>query len=216
MAIDILTWIFAGGFAACAITVVYLIIAYIYPMFTSPGKYFMRAKKEKKPIVILDTGKYFRFVVGDDKIGEEKNQVIRKGTDVVKIPNVGGLKYAEGNVLMGIGEDFRSMITNVAIMDLMGELNRKGWDADLINSLLKDLISNLKIDLGYVDGIENLREQLEEDTAQINARYDAAIEREKAPVNPPVPKATGDPGLTPKEKEEDNGEGPGETDLEED
>lgn len=184
MALDILTWIFAGGFAACAIIVVYLILGIIWPVYTSPGKYFMRAKKGRKPIIITDTGKYFRFVVGDEKIGQEKNQVIRCGTDMIKIPNVGGLKYSEGNVLMGVAEDFRAMVTNVAVIDLMEAINRKGWDMDKVNELLTELTTNLKIDLGYVDGGEKIREKYEEDIAVINSHYDAAVERIKAPVNP--------------------------------
>lgn len=184
MAIDILTWVFAGGFAAVAIAFVYVIVAFIVPMRSTPAKHFVKAKREKRHVIILDAGKHFRFVVGDDKVGQEKNQVIRTGEDMIKVPNVGGLKYTEGNILMGIGEDFRNMITNTAIMDLMEALNRKGWDTEKVEALLTDLAANLKIDLGYVNGGEKIREQYEEDVAQINAQYDAAVERLQAGVNP--------------------------------
>lgn len=208
MAIDILTWIFAGSFAACAILVVYFIMAFIKPILTSPGKYFVKAKKERKPVIIADAGKYFRFIVGDEKVGEEKNQVIRQGTDMIKIPNSGGMKYAEGGVLMGVAEDFRSMVANVAIMDLFQELNRKGWDAEKINNLLTELAINLKIDLGYVDGGERIRERYEEDIAKINAHYDAAVKRlQPENVNPELP---GDPlesGDNPDEDSEEDDDG---------
>lgn len=184
MALDILTWIFAGGFAMCAILVVWLILGYIWPLRNSPGKYFVKAKKERKPIIIADTGKFFRFIVGDEKVGEEKNQVIRQGMDLIKIANTGGLKYAEGNVLMGVAEDFRSLVVNVGIMDLMEAINRKGWDMDKVNELLTELTKNIKIDLGYVDGGQEIREEYEKDIAEINAHYDAAIQQLQREVNP--------------------------------
>lgn len=184
MAIDLLTWTFAGAFAACAIAVVYLVMAYIRPIMTSPGKYFVKAKKDRKPLVIADSGKFFRFILGDDKIGQERNQVITNGvTDMIKIPPTGGMKFAEGGILMGIADDFRSTVVNVAILNLMQEINRKGWDMDKVNQLLTDLTNNLKIDLGYVDGGETIRERYERDIAQINAHYDAAIKRVRK-VNP--------------------------------
>lgn len=177
MALDILVWIFAAAFSVVAIILVYFIIAWIVPLRNSPGKYFLKAKREKKPIIISDVGKHFRFIVGDEKVGEEKNQVIRHGTDMIKVPNIGGLKYAEGNVLMGVAEDFRAMVTNVAIIDLMEALNRKGWDQAQVDKLLRDLTTNLKIDLGFVNGGEKIREKFDEDIKTINAHYDAAIER---------------------------------------
>ena len=203
MALDILTWIFAGAFAACAVMVVWLIMGFIWPMKTSPAKYFVKAKKERKPLVVVDTGKFFRFVVGDEKIGQEKNQVIRQGLDLIKVPNVGGMKYAEGNVLMGVAEDFRSMVTNVAIMDLMQDINRRGWDTAKVNNLLEELTTNLKIDLGYVDGGEKIREQYSEDVATINAHYDTAIERLQAEVNPKDPGDPQEPGDNSGEAEDE-------------
>lgn len=204
MALDILVWVFAGAFAACAIIVVYLIFAFIMPIKNSPGKYFVKAKRERKPIIIADTGKFFRFIVGDEKIGEEKNQVIRQGTDMIKIPNIGGLKYAEGNVLMGVAEDFRAMVTNVAITDLLQYINTNGWDTEKVNKMITELTTNLKIDLGYINGGEEARKQYEEDIAMINSQFDEAIKNlKKQEVNPDdqeIPLVDGD---NPEEAEDE-------------
>jgi hypothetical protein len=168
--VEIITWAFAGAFAASAIVVVYLIMQYIRPMAASPGKYFVKAKREKKPIFILDDGPIYRIVIGTDK--QSKNtEILRAGEekDVIK-KGPGSLKYCEG-VLMGIGENFRSFLANIAILDLMEIINEKEWTFDDIKLRLDKLVDVLKQDMGLTDEFKELRLKYEKEIEAIDMTF---------------------------------------------
>lgn len=171
-------WIFivAGLVAAFVIIFVWMIYHFIWPMRNSFARHIVKAKRENKPVLFLDGGKFFRCIVPETKVGDEKAQIYRSGQDVIKAGSVGGMKYCEG-VLMGVGEEFRSLIANVAIIDLMDMLKKKDWDSEEVNRLLKKLSEDLRIELGYVDGGKILQERYKDRVAEINSRYDHAIAR---------------------------------------
>lgn len=171
-------WIFivAGVIAVFVIIFVWMIYHFIWPMRNSFARHIVKAKREGKPVLFLDGGKFFRCLIPDTKVGDEKAQIYRAGQDVIKAGSVGGMKYCEG-VLMGVGEEFRSLIANVAVIDLMDMLKRKDWDGDEVNKLLKKLSEDLRIELGYVDGGKILQDRYSEKLNEINARYDHAIAR---------------------------------------
>ena len=157
-----------------AIVVVYLIVKYISPMQSSCAKHFVKAKRENKPIVILDAGKYYKVIVGDKKVdADDSIQIIRgeKGRDFVKTGNVGGMKYC-GGILMGIGEDFRSLVANLAVIDLMEMIEKKKWDSEEVKRRLDEISHGLKRDLGYIDDAKVINERFKETVTAINAEYD--------------------------------------------
>ena len=172
-------WMFIATLCAMAIVVVFLIVKYISPMMNSPAKHFVKARRENKPLVILDAGKYWKFIVGDKKVTEDDSgQTIKgeKGKDFVKTGNVGGMKYGEG-VLMGVGEDFRSLVANISVIDLMEMIEKKGWDTEEVKARLERISEGLKKDLGYVDDAKLVNEKFKRQIGGINAEYDSKIEQ---------------------------------------
>lgn len=168
MALNIWIWVTAGLTAAFSIVFVWMILYFLVPMKNSPGRHFVKAKREKKPIVFLDAGKYWKCVIGKDKVGEEKAQVIRSGQNIIKGSQ--GLKYCEG-VMVGVAEDFRSLLVNIGIIDLMEIINKKGWDPKAVQERLTEIADNLKKDLGFTDEIKKLDDELKEDIKAINVKY---------------------------------------------
>jgi len=177
MATDIFMWTTFGSVAGFSIFTVYLIMHFISPIRNSPAKYFVKAKRENRPLVILDAGKYWKFVVGDKKSGEEKAEIIRdyRGTDIVKSGNIGGMKYGEG-VLMGVGEDFRALVGNLGCIDLMEMIESKGWDTEEVKKKLETIEDNLKKDLGYKDEVKEMQDAYIKRRAEIAASYNSRIE----------------------------------------
>lgn len=169
--VDVLVWGLAGGVAAEAILIVFLIVQYIKPMAASPGKYFVKAKREKKPIFILDDGPIYRITIGTDK--QTKNtEILRSGEekDIIK-KGPGSLKYCEG-VLMGVGENFRSFLANVAILDLMEIINEKEWNLSEVKERLDKIVDVIKKETGLTDEFKELRLRHEKDLEMIGASYD--------------------------------------------
>jgi len=183
-----LVWILAIMIAAFSIVIVWIIMYFLLPMKNSPARHIVKAKRERKPAFFLDDGKFFRCVVGDHQVGEEKAQVFRHGQDIVKGGE--GMKYCEG-VLMGIGEDFRSLTVNVGIIDLMELIETKGWDADEVKSKLEKLADKLKEDLGLKDELKDVNEKYAKERAEVNAEYDnrrnTLIEQHEVPEAPEPP-----------------------------
>ena len=170
---DWITWALAGGMAAVSVALVVIILMFVKPMRDSPARHIVKAKREGKPVVFLDCGSYFSCNVGEDKSTKavgEKAEMIRVGQGFVrKTPK--GMKYCEG-VLMGFGEDFRAMVANVAIMDLIDMIEKKGWDVEEVNHKLTVLVENLKKDLNLSDAHGELRKQHNERLKKINDDYE--------------------------------------------
>lgn len=163
--IGIWPFITAAVVAIFSIALVWILLAIVVPARNSPAKYFIRAKRDKKPVFFLDAGKYFRCVVGRDKVGTGAAEVhkIENGPDIIKGGQ--GLKYCEG-ILMGVAEDFRSLCTNIGIIDLMEMITAKNWNPEEVTKRLEEISEKLKGDLGIKDEIKELDDlhaaQLEE------------------------------------------------------
>lgn len=168
MALNIWIWVTAIVVAMFSIVFVWMIMYFLIPMKNSPARHFVKAKRDKKPIVLLDAGKYWRCVIGKDKVGEEKAQIIRSGQDVIKGSQ--GLKFCEG-VMLGVAEDFRSLLVNIGIIDLMEMINKKGWNQKDVQERLTTIADNIKKDLGFTDEIQELDNNLKEDIKEINVKY---------------------------------------------
>ena len=169
---DWITWVLAGGFAAVVVALVVVIIMFVNPVRNSPARHIVKAKREGKPVMWLDCGAFFSCVVGEDKniksVGEKADMVRVSNGFVRKTPKA--LKYCEG-VLMGFGEDFRSMVANVAIMELIEAITRKGWSDEEINIKLLAVIDKLKKDLSLGDARGELTKQHEKRLRDIDDSF---------------------------------------------
>jgi len=190
-----LVWVLAIMIAAFSIVIVWIIMYFLLPMKNSPARHVVKAKRDRKPVFFLDDGKFFRCIVGDHPVGEEKAQVFRHGQDIVKGGE--GMKYCEG-VLMGIGEDFRSLTVNVGIIDLMEMIETKGWDAAEVKEKLEKLAEQLKSDLGLRDELKDAKAKHQKDQEEINADFDSR--RAELIEEHTVPPA--DPETAPEEEDE--------------
>ena len=167
-ALNPLVWVVAIMVAVFSILFVFMLVWFIIPARGSPAKHFIKGKREKKPVFFLDAGKFFKCVVGDQKVGKEKAQVWRNGQDIIKGGQ--GMKFCE-SVLMGVGEDFRSLTVNVGIVDLMELIEAKGWNAEEVKTKLKSLEDQLKKDLGLTDELKALKEKYT--TEQVHLMFEA-------------------------------------------
>jgi hypothetical protein len=165
---NIWIWVTAGVVSAFSIVFVWMIFYFLVPMKNSPARHFVKAKRDKKPIFLLDAGKIWRCVVGDQKIGSEKAQIFRHGQDIIKGDQ--GLKYCEG-VMIGVAEDFRSLLVNVGIVDLMDMINKKDWEPSEIQERLNKIAENLKKDLGFTDEFQALEADYNRDIKAINDKF---------------------------------------------
>lgn len=110
-------WIFlVGGIVATfSIVIVVLMMIFIKPALDSPARFFIEGKRKKKPVCALDCGSHWSFVVGD----LVENFVRDKYGNIITVtPN--SLKYGRG-VLFGAGEDFRSMLANASVVEIIGK-----------------------------------------------------------------------------------------------
>jgi hypothetical protein len=174
--LDVWFWTTIISVAGFSIILVWLIMHFIMPMKNSFARHIVKARRENRPVVFADAGKYFKTIIGEKKTGTEEAQIIRDGINIVKAGNVGGMKYCEG-VLMGIAEDFRSLVANVAILDLMEMIDAKGWEPEEVKARLTNLEEYLKKDLGFTDDVKEIKEQHVRAAAAINARYNAEAEK---------------------------------------
>jgi hypothetical protein len=170
---DWITWVLAAGFAAVVVALVVVIITFVNPVRNSPARHIVKAKREGKPVMWLDCGAFFSCVIGEDK----NNKSVGEKADMIRTSNGGfvrktpkALKYCEG-VLMGFGEDFRSMVANVAIMELIEAITRKEWSDEEINKKLLAVIDKLKSDLNMGDARGELTKQYEKRIRDIDDDY---------------------------------------------
>ena len=168
-----LVWVLAIMTAAFVIMFVWIILHFIWPMATSPGKHFVKARRDKKPVFILDDGPIYRIVIGHDK-AEKNSEILRagEGSDVIR-KGPGSLKYCEG-VLMGVGENFRSFLANLAIIDLIEIMNEKGWNVEEVKTRIEKLQDHLKKDLGLTDKFDDLKKEKAEAIDKLEKKLEAA------------------------------------------
>ncbi|MCX6817727.1 MAG: hypothetical protein NTU57_02625 [Candidatus Aenigmarchaeota archaeon] len=174
--INIWMWITFIVVAVFSVLFVIVIMYFILPMRSSPAKHFVKAKRENRPVFFLDAGKYFRCVVGKDKNNEGPADIYRsaKGRDYIK--GGLGLKYCEG-VLVGVAEDFRSLTTNIGVIDLMEMIVAKKWDPEEAKKKLDEISKHLKEDLGIKDEFMDLDEKNKAALKEVTEKFDALREK---------------------------------------
>lgn len=130
----ILFFIFMGVIGALAVVIVIIILVYILPMKNSPAKFFLKAKKEKKPVIFLDNGSH--FVVTTAKLVDENAAIDEQGNAIIVSPD--SLKYCLG-VLMGVGENYRSILTNAVTADFVGYAVKNKFDSKKLSEYIKNI-----------------------------------------------------------------------------
>lgn len=112
---EVIAIAFFASVAIFSIVIALLLMLFVMPTIKSPGHLFIKAKKRKAPVVFLDNGSHWIGAVGQ---GPVKEGFIRDdyGNVITVSPN--SLKYCQG-VMIGVGENHRSMIVNPAIVSLI-------------------------------------------------------------------------------------------------
>lgn len=112
--------------------------------------------------------------------------------------------------MMGVGEDFRALVGNLACIDLMEMIEAKGWDTEEVKRKLERIEDNLKRDLGYKDEVKEMQDEYIKKRAGIAAGYNTRIEGiiKSLQVAAPLPRLARpaqQPALQP-EADEDEGD----------
>lgn len=121
--------------AGFSIVIVLIILLYIQPVRNSPAKFFVDAKKNKKNVYFLDDGS--RYIITTGKAVDESVGVDEQGNAIIISPN--SMKYCMG-ILMGVGENYRSILTNATTADFVEFAMKNKWDMDKV----KDYIANIE------------------------------------------------------------------------
>jgi len=134
---NFLLWIFVTGgiTAGFVIAIVILIYLYIKPALDSPARFFIKAKRKKMPVYILDDGNKWRFVIPeylDNSYAKTKSEVIFRG-------DKGAEKMAYGGVLVGVGENERSLLVSAKTAEMIAKLKEKGVDPDKLREILNGI-----------------------------------------------------------------------------
>ena len=137
---DLIVWVLLGAVAALAVSLVFIIVWFVLPMKNSPGKFFLRAKRNKKPVCFLDNGSHWLVAVGESE--EEEGFIRDKNGNVIAVsPN--SLKYCHG-VLVGVGENYRSMLVNPAIAGIIQMAVEKKLKIPDIQEAMRSLEEKIK------------------------------------------------------------------------
>lgn len=128
----ILIFVAFGGMAALGIALVVVIMKYVQPLKNSPAKFFVKAKKEKKKVFIMDDGA--RFIIATGKTIDDNMAVDDNGNAILISPD--SIKYCMG-VEMAIGENYRSIVTNAVVADIINFARKHNWDAKKIMDYIK-------------------------------------------------------------------------------
>lgn len=94
----------AGPICALSVLLVWIIYGYVMPARNSPAWVFIRAKKKKRPVLLLDTGTYWKIT--DAQHEGAGFMIDNEGSKVTITPN--SVKFGLG-VRIGVGEYYRSL-----------------------------------------------------------------------------------------------------------
>lgn len=138
---ELFTIFLIGGIVAgFSLTIVFLIMYFIKPALDTPARFFIEARRKKKPVYILDAGKMWKFVVPeyvDMKYAKKGNEIIFRG-------DTNAEKMAYGGVLVGVGENERSLLVAGNTAEMIARLKEKGVDADKLKEILDEIKKNEK------------------------------------------------------------------------
>jgi len=132
---DILIWLIIALVCGFVIVFAFLFIQIIKPTLNSPARFFMEAKRKNKPVCILDNGSHWTVVVGEK---QESDGIIKDKFDNTIIVTPNSMKYCMG-VLVGVGENYRSIVVNPGIIEIISKLKEKGIYSDDVRNALEEL-----------------------------------------------------------------------------
>lgn len=149
-------WILIGVIAIMGVVMMIMFMYYIAPIKNSPARHFIKARKKKMPVIILDCGNYFKAIVAK----KHEDGYIRGPNDEAIFETANALKGFEG-VMLGIGEDYRKVIATAGAVQMLESVNKKNWNQKSMDKLLQ------KIDKAQKEGmtVEEFKEFIKEQEA---------------------------------------------------
>ncbi len=143
---DIITWIIVGVLGVFAVTTVILLMMFVMPTIKSPGRLFMEAKRKNKIVAFLDNGSHYIGTVCDRTEAEGFIKDL-SGNMITVSPN--SLKYCQG-VMMGVGENHRSLLVNPDVVEMIDMATAKDIDVEKLKEAVDRLEKKLKQEGLYV------------------------------------------------------------------
>jgi len=113
---NVIIYLLLGVMATFLFLIIYFIIFWVAPARGSPAEIFIRAKRKRKPIFILDDGKGWLYTVGEHE--GDGWAIDKKGRRIFIAPD--SIKYSKG-VRMAVGNAFRNITVNPEIMDIINK-----------------------------------------------------------------------------------------------
>lgn len=140
MAINIFMWAFAGSVAGFTILVVALIMYFIAPIRGTDAWMFIQARKNRKPVLFLDDGSKWRVTIGKNMTRDFIED--DEGNFIAISP--GSLKWSKG-VLVGVGDDHRSITAKPRLTKLLAQAKEQGWDVETLKKKIQKIDKNAEI-----------------------------------------------------------------------
>jgi phage shock protein PspC (stress-responsive transcriptional regulator) len=135
----ILFWVFAIGFGAVVIILVYVLLAFVWPSRNSAARFFIKGRRENKEVVALDDGSRWIF-----KVAEKRAPGLLIDDDGLPITVTSkSLKWG-GGVYFGVGEYFRSTIANITVVEFLARAKAEGYTQNKLNQLIKMVNDGMK------------------------------------------------------------------------
>jgi len=186
MPIELLTWVFAGAFAAMVVLLVWVFLAYLRPAMTSVAWLFIRAKRKNKPIVALDDGSRWVF-----KVAEKVAPGILMPKDEIPIEiTPKSIKWG-GGVQFGAGELFRSKVANTKMVDFFAQAERGELDNEKLVKKIATIESAvnqelLRMENGHElpkkDELREMADNLKTKTDELNGKKIKELNNDYVPL----------------------------------
>lgn len=137
--IMILMWVFAIGFGAVLILLVYVLLAFVWPARNSAAKFFIKGRRENKEVVALDDGSRWIF-----KVAEKRAPGLLIDDEGLPIHVTSkSLKWG-GGVYFGVGELFRSTIANITVIEFLAKAKAEGYSQEKLQRLIEAVDDTIK------------------------------------------------------------------------
>lgn len=132
---DIFFWMFIVILISFAITVMVLAYKFVVPARKTLAKYFIKAKQDKKVLVLLDNGQFFVPYLCEPT---ESGYYRTEGGDIIEMTPKAE-RITNGSVRMAIGEYELQKTVNIQIADIITKLVKEGIDVEFLKKALKKI-----------------------------------------------------------------------------
>lgn len=127
-------WILIAVIAAMGAVMAIMFMYYIAPIKNSPARHFIKARKKRLPLIILDCGNYYKAILTK----KHEDGYIRGPNNEIVFETPNALKSFEG-IMLGIGEDYRKVIATAGAAQMCELVNKKKWDQKKMDSILQTI-----------------------------------------------------------------------------